>query len=390
MATRVRIRRLLVWAFACSFAAGGVYAASFEDLVNAAAAARRANQIPEAIDLYRQAVALRADWAEGWWFVGTLSYSLFRHADCESAFARFVELDDKRQMAWAVLGLCEFENGHYDRSQSHLQRALAPGGKLAPELDAGARFHYGLLLTKAGIFDPGMRELARFANQAATEPLALTGIGLNALRMPLLPGEIPPGQRDLVEKAGKATAAWLIHPEAVGAEIAATAMGDAGEAEKQFRALEDLFHDLLQSYPNAPGVHFLYGTYLTSSRPDQGQAEFRRELTVNPNNAAALAMTVLAQLTRGNVAAALSGAKKAETEKTSDPLVEYAYGKALVAAGSIAAGIDRLKTAESLDPEGLAYHTALAGAYSKAGRYDEAREERRTALTMAEALIAPN
>jgi tetratricopeptide (TPR) repeat protein len=390
MATRVRIRRLLVWAIATSYAAGGGFAASFEELVNAAATARRANQIPEAIELYRQAVAQRPDWEEGWWFVGTLSYSLFRHADCENAFTHFVELDDKREMAWTILGLSEFENGHYDSSRAHLQRGLATGGKLAPELEAGARFHYGLLLTKSGLFDPGMRELARFAGQAATEPLALAGIGLNGLRMPLLPSEIPPEKGDLVEKAGKATAAWLIHPEAVGAEIAATTVGDAGEAEKQFRALEDLFHDLLQSYPKAPGVHFLYGTYLTSSRPEQGQAEFRRELEVNPGNADALAMTVLAQLTHGSLAAALASAKKAESEKASDPLVEYAYGKALVAAGSISAGIDRLKIAESLDPDGLAYHTALAGAYSKAGRYEEAREERRTALTMAEGSVAPN
>jgi tetratricopeptide (TPR) repeat protein len=390
MEPRVHIRRLVVCALACIIGATDVSASTFDELVSGAASARRSNKIPEAIELYRQALDLKADWAEGWWFVGTLSYSLYRHADCESAFTRFVQLDDKRVMAWALLGLCEFETGHYEGAQSHLHRGLAPGSELAPELEAGARFHYGLLLTKAGLFDQGRRELAHFASGAAAEPILLTGIGLNTLRMPLLPKEIPAEQQDLLVKAGKVTAAWMLHPEAVGAEIAATTVGDAGEAERRFRELEDQFHDLLKSYPASPGVHFLYATYLSSSRPDQAQTEFRRELEVNPRNAAALAMTVLAQLTHGDADAALASAKEAAAEQNSDPLVEYAYGKALLAAGLLAEGIDRLKTAESLDPQGINYHAALAGAYSKAGRYNEAREERQTARAMAEGLVAPN
>jgi tetratricopeptide (TPR) repeat protein len=371
-------------------AATSVYASNFDELVSGAAAARRDNKIPEAIELYRQALHLKADWAEGWWFVGTLSYSLYRHADCESAFTRFVQLDDKREVAWALLGLCEFETGHYQSARAHLHRGLAPGGKLAAELDAGARFHYGLLLTRAGLFDQGRRELTRFAGGAAGEPVVLAGIGVNALRMPLLPNEIPADQQDLVEKAGKATSAWMLHPQALGAKIAATTVGDAGEAEKQFRDLENQFYGLLKSYPTAPGVHYLYGIYLSSSRPDQAQTEFRRELEVNPQNAAAQAMTVLAQLTHGDAPDALTNAKKAAAEEASDPLVEYAYGRALVAAGSLAEGIERLKAAEDLDPQVLNYHTALAGAYSKAGRYNEAREERQAALAMAEGLVAPN
>jgi tetratricopeptide (TPR) repeat protein len=388
MQTRVHIQRLLVWVFAWTFATAGGYSSTFEELARVAADARRGNRLPEAIELYRQALEVQPDWAEGWWFAGTLSYSLYRHAECETSFTHFVQLDDKRELAWALLGLCEFETGHYDSAQRHLQRGLS-GGELPPEIEAGARFHYGLLLTKAGLFDRGSRELTRFARGGASEPMLIMGIGLNALRLPLLPTEIPAEQQDLIAKAGKVTCSWLIHPEALGAEIAATTVGAAGQAEKTFRELEDQFHDLVNSYPAAPGVHYLYGMYLGSSRPAQAQAEFRRELEVNPENADARAMIALAQLMHGDAADALIDAKKA-AEKASDPVVEYAYGKALVATGLLAEGIARLETAERLDPAALTYRAALAGAYSKAGRYDDARQQRQAVLTMAEGQVGPN
>ena len=68
--------------------------ASFDDLAAQATAARRANRIPEAIDLYRQAVAARSSWLEGWWFLGTLSYAGYRYGDSAPvAVIEFVDRD---------------------------------------------------------------------------------------------------------------------------------------------------------------------------------------------------------------------------------------------------------------------------------------------------------
>src|SRR5579862_4985246 len=215
-----------------------INAATFEELAQQATAARRANRIEEALALYKQALAANAAWPEGWWFLGTLSYSAYRYSDCEEAFGRFLKLDEKRGLAWALAGLCEFETGKYDRALDHLQRGLAQDSQLPPEIDAGVRFHYGLLLTRAGRFDQARRELEPLAQGCDKEPMLLAGIGLNALHDPRVPKDVPPERQDLVTKAGTATCAWMLR--------------SADRADNGF-------HALLDGYSNSPGVHYQIG-----------------------------------------------------------------------------------------------------------------------------------
>src|ERR1700683_1659304 len=98
-------------------------AATFEELARQAAAARESDQVPQAIDLYQQALQLKSDWSEGWFYLGTLYYDSDRYADAQPAFAEFVKLADK-PAGWAFLGLCEFETGAYTLAHDHLQKAL--------------------------------------------------------------------------------------------------------------------------------------------------------------------------------------------------------------------------------------------------------------------------
>lgn len=339
-------------------AAGGAAGAGFEELAANAAAARRANRIPDAIELYRQALALKRDWPEGWWFVGTLSYATYRYADGKAAFEHFVSLDESRELAWALLGLCEFETGHFDGALTHLERGLA-GGKLPPEVETGVRFHAGMLLTRAGRFDRGRRELERFAKMG--EPAVVTAIGLNGLRERQLPQEIPEARKEVVAAAGRAARAWMA--------------GEASEAASAFAAL-------VAQYPAAAGVHYLYGTYLGAARPVEARAEFERELKIDPKNGAAEAALALLLLP-DDAAGALRRAKKAAAEMADDPLAQYAYGKALVDGGEVQEGIERLRAAIAMDPGMLSYHAALAGAEARAGLDTEAREERARAKAMA-------
>jgi tetratricopeptide (TPR) repeat protein len=339
---------------------------NFDELAAGAAAARRANNIPEAIGLYRQAVQLRASWVEGWWFLGTLSYAAYEYSGCEAALNEFVKLDDKRALAWALLGLCEFETGRYDPALDHLRQGLAAGGGLAPEVEAGVRFHYGLLLSRAGQFDLGMRELERYARGGAHEPMLITGLGLNALHEPGLPKEVPPERLDIVTRAGTAVCSWIL-----------------GETDKA----QASFEELVKSYPTAAGVHYLYGTYLTSKRPEDAMAELRRELELNPTHADAGARLALLLLHAGDPSGALPYARKA-AEGASDALVEYAYGEVLMATGDLRPAVTRLEAAERLDPVALKYHMALASAYSRLGRYTDARRERQASLDLAAAMAA--
>jgi tetratricopeptide (TPR) repeat protein len=347
---------VLVWMIAM---AG--QAATFDELAGSATAARRSNNIPEAIELYRQALSLKAGWEEGWWFVGTLSYSLYRYADCEDAFTRFVELDQTRVLGWDFLGLCEFETRHYDGALTNLERGMSMGSEVPAEVDAGVRFHYGLLMTRAGFFERGRRQLARFARTGGGEPTVISGLGVNALRERMLPQDIPPERQDMFTRAGKATCAWIL--------------GDRSKADAEFLSL-------VKDYPRVRGVHFLYGTFLSESRADEAKVEFRRELEVNPHSAEAHAMLALL-LAPEDVSGALAQAREAASEQPADPMVEYAYGKALIASGGVETGITQLESAERSDPEALEYHLALASAYAKAGRNRDARRERLKSMSMA-------
>ncbi|HVP00345.1 MAG TPA: tetratricopeptide repeat protein [Bryobacteraceae bacterium] len=335
---------------------------AFDELAVQANAARQASDVPKAMGLYRRALEIKPDWPEGWWFLGTLAYDSDRYADGESAFSQFVKLDDKNPMAWGFLGLCEFETGGYQRSLEHIRRAFEIGS-VEPSIEQVLRFHEVLLLDKLGLFDQAMPKLRPFVRRGTKNNVLLAAIGLTALRRPLLPQEIPAAEQPLIAAAGQAAYFWMA--------------GEDGSTASAFKIL-------LENYPQAPGVHYLYGTYLLASRPaEEAYAEFRRELEVNPHSADARATIALLMVRAGGEPAALPLAKQAAQDGPSCPMAQYAYGLILGSAGNFEEAIKRLETAVRLDPSSVEYHMGLAGAYSRAGRAKDARRERQLSIALA-------
>jgi tetratricopeptide (TPR) repeat protein len=331
-------------------------AATFDELARQAAAARDADRVPQAIELYQQALQLKPDWSEGWFYLGTLYYDSDRYADAQPAFAQFVKLADK-PAGWAFLGLCEFETGAYTLAHDHLQKALASG--LAPEIEQVVRFHQALLLTRLRLFEQALHWYQVLVRRGIHDPTLIAGLGLNALNKPMLPKEIPPDQQELIAAVGRTAYVWM--------------SGDNAKAEAAF-------HALLEAYPTTPGVHNFYATYLLSAQPDAAMPELRREIEVNPQSVEARAMLALLLLQAGQAADASSYAKKAAEDQPSSPLAQYAYGLTLADPKEAAA---HLEIAERLDPSNFEYHVALAHAYSRSGRTDDARRERKISIQLA-------
>jgi tetratricopeptide (TPR) repeat protein len=331
-------------------------AATFEELARQAAAARDADHVPEAIDLYREALKLKADWSEGWFYLGTLYYDTDRYADAQPAFAQFVQLADK-PTGWAFLGLCEFETGAYAESRKHLEKALA--GDLAPEIEPVVRFHLALTLTKLGLFDQALHWYQAMVRRGIHDPTMFTGLGLSALNLAMLPREAPANQKDFIGATGQTVYAWM--------------SGDHAQSEAAFQSL-------LAAYPTAPGVHYLYATYLLRSQPDAAMPELRRELELNPESAEARALLALLLLQAGQVGEAAPYAHKAMEDRPSAPLAQYAYALTLTDPSQAA---DHLETAVHLDPFNFEYHVSLAHEYSRLGRNDEARRERKLSIELA-------
>jgi cytochrome c-type biogenesis protein CcmH/NrfG len=63
-------------------------AGDFATLSAQADAARDAEQLDQAVTLYRKALALRPAWKEGWWSVGTILYDQNSYSSAAHAFRR--------------------------------------------------------------------------------------------------------------------------------------------------------------------------------------------------------------------------------------------------------------------------------------------------------------
>ncbi len=337
---------------------------SFEELAAQAAAARAANDIPKAMDLYRQALQARPGWVEGWWFLGTLSYDSDQYAGGKDALSHLVQLLDTRAApALTMLGLCEYSTGDYVNALDHIQSGLKlSNGKLETSIEAVARFHEALLLTKTGLYDSALQHLFPFAKAHPADSALTMGIGLAALRQPLTPEEVPANRKDLIGAAGKATYLWMT--------------GDADNAEAGFRTL-------LAKYPREANVHFLYGSFLVDRRADDAISEFRQELAVNPSNPAAQAMLALQLYRAGKFDEAWPYASQAAEAGAKLPKAQLALGLLLTKKGQTGDGIGHLQSACELEPGDFECHAALASAYSRLGRAEEARRERFTTMQLA-------
>ena len=334
----------------------------FQRLSAQANAARDANNVPQAIALYRQALALNPRWDQGWWYLGTLLYDSDQYTDGRDALRHLLELQPNAGPAWGLLGLCEFETGENDKALADVERGLAASSELQPGMEAVLRFHEALLLTRAGQFDRAIQTYAMLIRRGSRSPELVSAVGLAALRRPMLPKEIPPGQTDLFLSAGKASIFTM-----------------SGDLEHAQQAL----NDLAARFPDASGVHYLRGTFLLVADTAQAVDEFKEELRVNPSNSAAGAMLAWVLLRAGELQTALPYAEKAATLAPDYAIAQFVYGRLLVETGSVERGIERLRAAETIDATFLETHMSLATAYSRIGRTEEARREREISLELS-------
>ena len=343
--------------------------ATFEDLASAASAAREANDIPRAIGLYGQALQLDSKWQDGWWFLGVLEYGADQYAAGRDALTHYLDLAPKAGPAFALRGLCEFETGEYAQSLADIQRALSLGAANAPRNEQILRYHEALLLTRNQRFEEALRAYGVFAREGVTSPELLLAMGLAGLRTPLFPKELAANQQDLYLAAGTAAFQFM-----------------AGDAKKGQAAFEDLF----QRFPTAPNAHYLYGYLLFATDPDQALPEFKRELEIAPSNGAAEVMLAWDSLMRGKFTEALPYAQKAAVEEPEATVPQLVLGRSLLETGDVKGGMEHLEKALQLDPENLETHLALAKAYSKSGRKEDARRERLRCLEIAKAQDTQN
>ncbi len=338
-------------------------AEDFRDIAAQAAAARNANKIPEAITLYKRALEIRPEWEEGWWFSGTLLYDSGHFAEARDAFQKLLNLNSQAAPAAAMLGVCEFETGDYERALVHIDIGLAsPDIHNQQNIEQVLRYDKAALLTRIGQFDKAMAQYAWFAaNNIKSDPV-FAGIGLAALRNPIIPKDIRQGDLALYMTTGKVRYAMLA--------------GDAPDADEGMRWL-------LHQFPQADNLHYLYGSFLMGSDPQKAIDQFRQELQLDPDNGAANALLAWTLLNWSESQQALQYAEKAVQLEPKDEVAQYVLGDALVSQNRIDAGLEHLKLAAQAEPDDARPHISLCTAFWKAGKPQDAKRERAVAIQLA-------
>jgi len=334
---------------------------SFSDIVSKATAARDANDLSGAIDLYQQALKLNSQWPDGWWFLGSLQYGTGDYASARDALSHYLQITPNAAPALAMRGLCEFEIGDYSPSLKDIERALAQGAANQSRNEKILRYHEALLLTRTGRFEDALRSYAFFTHDEDSNPELLLALGLAGLRTPLLPKELRIDQQELYISTGKAVFDFMRH--------------DLDVARLEFQ-------QLFARVPAVPNVHYLYGYLLYAGDPDAAVVEFKKELEVTPSNAVAEVMLAWIPLMKNDGATALPYARKAVAEDPALASAQLVLGRALAETGDTKDGIEHLEATVQLQPDNLEVHLALAKAYSKFGRKEDARRERLLCLEM--------
>lgn len=332
----------------CSVAANGqaTSPASFESVSERAAAALKANKLEEAVRLYRQAVAIRPGWSEGWGYLAAALYSLNRYPEARDAYRRTTVLTPKNGPSWAYLGLCEYELRDYPHAFDHLFKAEQLGLGGDRDLTANVKYHLALLWITAGQFERGLLEMQWFAAQNLGSQDIFEAMGLSVLRRAWFPYEVPADKLPMILNAGTASFAESIHkPE---------------EARK-------LYEKLVSDYPKELNVHYAYARFLSNLDNDAGLKEYEKEIELTPSHVPARIEAALLCLKMGKMDQALSFAQAAARLEPRNPAAHNLTGRALMELNRTSEAIPELVLATRLAPESSGFHLNLARAYQKNG-----------------------
>lgn len=330
-------------------------APSFEALSQQAAEARDTKRLAEALALFRKALQLKPDWAEGLWEAGSIEYDQDQYKECSADFRRLAALRPDQSPGWTMAGLCEYHLRDYDAALQSLLQAQQLGFQQGAELARAGRLHLALVLIKLSRFETAITKLVQLTRDDKKTPEIIVASGIAGLREPLTPPEVPESERDKVFKLGDAMAAVMEQ--------------DSKEALEKFAVV-------LRDYPKDANVRFRYGAFLMQEDPERGIQEIGKTLELQPDHIPALVSLANIYLKRDQAQAARQYAEKAVRLVPGDFATHVTLGRVLREVDDDAGAVREFETAVRLAPASPESHYELATAYAKLGRIADAARER--------------
>ncbi|MBV9158750.1 MAG: tetratricopeptide repeat protein [Acidobacteriaceae bacterium] len=152
------------------------------------------------------------------------------------------------------------------------------------------------------------------------------------------------------------------------------------ERQGDFQKAIAEYRILLQRVPNKPGIHYRIGGLLmsqsgTPASADEARKEFEEELKINPRSAGAeYYLGELAQQAN-NLSQAIEHFSRATTLYPAFAEAYAGLGRCLLDSDRTADALSPLESAVKLAPDNPTAHFALATAYQRLGRKDDAARE---------------
>jgi tetratricopeptide (TPR) repeat protein len=295
---------------------------SLEQLQQRALQEGEAGKTKEAIQDYQKALLLEPAWKEGRWNLGNLEYSAGRFDDARATFGEVVQFAPNLGVAWALLGLSEFEVKDFTHAFTHLQRAHFLGIQDDVEIKRVSAYHLGLLLIRAGEFEQA-RSLLTTSFGTTMPGQVKAALGQATLRIPLLPDAIDPAQDALILAAGEAASA-----------------GQDGLAQ---------FAKLVKVHPDVPYLNYAYALELAAAgQSSEAIVCLREEVHVSPQSP--LPWIELSRLEAATPDKALQSASRAVAIAPDSREAHEALAKAEKAAGKAQQAIAEAEAAKASQP----------------------------------------
>jgi predicted Zn-dependent protease len=123
-------------------------------------------------------------------------------------------------------------------------------------------------------------------------------------------------------------------------------------------------------------VHYVYGVFLLSQDADAALKEFKRELEISPAHYPSMVQMAFEYLKRDQYNDALPLAEKAVQLAPKMYAARNVLGRILLELDQVDRAVKELEEGVRIAPTSPEMHFALARAYTRAGRKDDANRER--------------
>ena len=295
-------------------------------------------------------------WKYGLWKSGLLLYQSERYTEARPYLIRLTAADAALGAGWALLGMYDFQLADYGASVEHLERADKLGIKAQASFRTTAGVNLALAYVETGDFDAAIAVLKRMvpAESAADREQIVPAFGYAATHQS-------------IKAALSAAETAVVHR--VGEAYYQSAVGDRPAARAVCR-------ELLEKYPKATALHFVYANLLTSwLEREAAVAELKAELVNDPESYAARLALVYLALQTGDAPENLIWAREAARIRPDLYQPHFYLGQLLLRSDQAQEACTELEYARRLNPTLSGVRFTLAKVYRALGREAEAGRE---------------